>query len=149
MRLSRLILLAVLVAGVSSCDTPQNHEQRLQVIFPAVKLDHGEYIQKFDIAIYYGMVTSVNRSIQDWDYSVTWDNPDQQNVGLLARHFSSGLADVRKLDGLFTIAVDPTNSPYFKIETVLNTQKTDPTGGGTREINIPAEQMILKPAPRR
>lgn len=132
--------------GISGCVSPPKHERRLQVNFPQVKLDKGEYIQDVEVKIHLGAVASVNRPIADWDYSVTWDNPSLQIVSLNARHFSSGLDDIRQMDGFLTIVADPNDNNLPSVETVLTTEKADPAGGGMRKIQIEPEQMLLKPA---
>ena len=149
MKLQLLAVFIALVLVMSGCVNSPEHARRLQVNFPQVKLDKGEYIQDVEVKINFGVVACINRPIEDWNYSVTWDNPDQQIVSLNAGHFSSGLDDIRQLDGFITIAVQPNDKNLLRVETVLTTENTDPAGGGMRKIRIEPKQMLLKRVTRR
>src|ERR1035437_6742271 len=96
---SSIALFAGLAFLAAGCVNQPRATQLLAVSFPNVKLEQHEYIERVEMSVTDGRIESVNHILDDWDTEATWDNPSLMLVNLEARHFSSGLADVHKLDG--------------------------------------------------
>ena len=143
MRLRKFFWLASLTLCAAGCATRHSATEKWVISFADVKLEKNEYIQHVQLNITRGKVVAMNRFLDDWDTQVEWDNPSFQRVILEARHFNSGLADIRQLDGFITLTAEKEDG-RFDINAVLATEKTTPPGGDGN-IRLDRSRIILSP----
>lgn len=117
----------------------------MQVSFPRLKFEPGEFVQAIDLEIRHGRVVAINRLLDDWDLEVVWDHPGLLQLKLAARHFPAGLADLRLLDDFIT--VENTGDEGFTLQAGLHTESIATTGRGDKSYTVATDEFRLKPFP--
>jgi hypothetical protein len=131
----RLNVMAFLVAALAGCATSDPHSSTLArgdstVVFPALALRNGEFIEEFKIRIEGGRVSAIQRIPEDWDIAVEQEDGSCLVVRGQAGHFSGGLPSFDRLNNAIIVPAEPD----IRIQAVVTTDRTDPPGGGGRKF---------------
>lgn len=133
-----------LIVWAAGCVSPV--APRVVLSFPTVALAAGEYVESITVEVRGGRVISINRLVDDWDAALTWDSPELLKVELQARHFSSGLPNLARLNRFLTLEAIGAAQP--RITATIRIESTEPSGRPDRQLTLAEKDLLLTPVNR-
>jgi hypothetical protein len=149
-----LVIVASAFAAVctTSCvhgtkPDPASRGSSFTVSLPPLDLAAEEYIQSVEVTIESGRIATIDRTWDDWDMELEWDNPEELALKCHARHFSTGFQSTQDFSRFITVQVGSLSSRAFDIMATVRTASTERTGRGEREYHLGRSDLILSPKP--
>jgi hypothetical protein len=158
---SARFFLIVALAVTAVCNTSCVHGTKpgavsrgssFTVSLPPLKLADTEYIESVEITIEGGRIATINRTWDDWDMGLQWDNPGSLTLSCRARHFSAGRQSTGDFTRIVTVEAgspsrETTKSGSFDIMATVRTACPNGTGRQNREYHLVRSDLILSPPP--